>query len=77
MTAALKKLSSLLLMLLFTGFSFVVLAVSVVLLTVESLVSAVLSPTKTPKKGSLNEDITSKKVSSRQFQSFLRFWSSP
>ncbi len=77
MTAALKKLSSLLLMLLFTGFSFVVLAVSVVLLTVESLVSAVLSRTKAPNKDSLNEDITSKKVSSRQSQSFLRFWSSP
>ena len=77
MIAALKKLSSLLLMLLFTSFSFVVLAVSVVLLTVESLVSAVLSPAKAPNKDSLNEDITSKRVAYRQSQSFLRFWTSP
>jgi hypothetical protein len=53
------------------------LAVSVVLLTVESLVSAVLSPAKAPNKDSLNEDITSKRVAYRQSQSFLRFWTSP
>jgi hypothetical protein len=77
MTAALTKLSSLLLMLVFTGFSFVVLAVSVVLLTAESLVSALLSPAKAPKKGSLNEALTRKRVASGKSQSFLRFWTSP
>lgn len=45
-----KKLTSIILMLVFTVFGFIVLVVSVVLLTVESLISRVLSQAKTPKK---------------------------
>jgi hypothetical protein len=65
MTAALKKLSSLLLMLLFTGFSFVVLAVSVVLLTAQSLVEAVLPRAKAMKKGCLQDLLCGDRLSPR------------
>jgi len=50
---AAKKLASIFLMLIFTVAAFVVLAVSVVLMAAESMVSAILSKAKTPKKGSL------------------------
>ena len=47
-----QKLASMLLMLVFTAFAFVVLAASVILVTGESLVKTVLSQVKAPKKGS-------------------------
>ncbi|MBD2179963.1 hypothetical protein H6S82_21685 [Planktothrix sp. FACHB-1355] len=50
MKASIKTLISLPLMLLFTGSAFVVLAVSVVLMAAESLLSAVLPQAKAAKK---------------------------
>jgi hypothetical protein len=49
------RLSSIIIMLVFTLFAFVVLVLSVVLLTVESWVSTVLSQAKAPKKESLQD----------------------
>jgi hypothetical protein len=71
MIAALKKLTSVLLMLSFTVFGFVMLAVSIVVMAAESLVSSLLSPAKTPKKGSLKEPITGVKLPSRESHSCL------
>jgi hypothetical protein len=72
-----KKLTSRLLMLVFTVFAAVVLVVSVVFLTAESLVSGVLLPAKAPKKKSLKENITGDKVPSKQSENCLRPWTSP
>lgn len=46
------KLGSMLLMLVFTAFAFLVLAASVVVVTGESFVKTLLSPVKAPKKES-------------------------
>jgi hypothetical protein len=72
-----KRLASMLLMFVFTVFAAVVLVVSVVFLTAESLVSGVLSPVKAPKKKSLKEHITGEKVPSKQSQNCLKLWTSP
>lgn len=72
-----KRLNSMLLMIIFTVFAAVVLVVSVIFLTAESLVAGVLSPEKAPKKKSLKEHITGEKVPSRQSENCLRFWTSP
>lgn len=61
MKAAIKKLTSLPLMLLFTASAFVVLAVSVVLMAAESIVSAVLARATAPKKGSWRERVSKAK----------------
>jgi hypothetical protein len=76
MTAVLKKLTSVALMLSLTVGAFVVLAVSVVVMTVESLVSSLFSPTKTAKKKSLKEPIIGGKVPSRESQSRSRLGTS-
>ena len=47
-----KRVSSMFLMLVFTAFAFVVLAVSVVVVTATSLVGVVLSQAKAPKRES-------------------------
>lgn len=47
-----QRLTSMLLMLVFTAFAFVVLAASVIVVTGESLVKTVLSQVKAPKKES-------------------------
>jgi hypothetical protein len=77
MTAVLKKLTSVVLMLSLTVGAFVVLAVSVVVMTAESLVSSLFSPAKTANKRSLKERIIDEKVSSRESQSSSRLWTSP
>lgn len=77
MTASLKKLTSAFLMLSFTVFGFVMLAVSIVLMAAESLTSSILSPAKAPKKGSLTEPMTRVKVPSRESQSCLWPWLLP
>ncbi len=68
MTAVLKKLTSVVLMLGLTVGAFVVLAVSVVVMTAESLVSSLFSPAKTANKRSLKERIIGEKVTSRESQ---------
>ena len=69
MKAPTNKLTSLPLMLLFTASAFIVLAVSVVLMTVESLISALLSQTTTSKKGIGKEAFTLKAtLASREVQ---------
>lgn len=68
MTAVLKKLTSVVLMLGLTVGAFVVLAVSVVVMTAESLVSSLFSPAKTANKSSLKERIIGEKVTSRESQ---------
>ncbi len=50
MKTTIKKVTSVLLMWLFTVFAFVILAVSTVVLAIESMVSAVLPPAKAVKK---------------------------
>lgn len=72
MTAVLKKLTSVVLMLSLTVGAFVVLAVSVVVMTAESLVSSLFSPAKVGNKRSLKERIIGEKVSSRESQSRSR-----
>ena len=62
-----KRLTSMLLMLVFTVCAFVVLVVSVVLLTAESLVRAVLSQTKAPTEGSLQDLLKGARFSPSQF----------
>lgn len=76
MTAVLKKLTSVALMLSFTIGAFIVLAVSVVVMTAESLVSALFLPAKAPKKRSLKENIIDGKISSRKPQSRSRLGTS-
>ena len=76
MTAVLKKLTSVVLMLSLTVGAFVVLAVSVVVMTAESLVSSLFSPTKAANKRSLKERIIDGKVSSRESQSRSRLGAS-
>ncbi len=72
-----KRLTSRLLMLVFTVFAAVVLVISIVFLTAESLVSRVLSPAKAPKKKSFKEHITGEKVPSKQSENCLRLGTSP
>jgi hypothetical protein len=62
-----KRLTSMLLMLVFTVSAFVVLVVSVVLLTAESLVRAILSQVKAPTEGSLQELLKGDRFSPSQF----------
>ncbi len=57
------KLSSMLLMLVFTGFAFVALAASVVVVIGESLVKTVFSQVKAPKNGSWQNLIKDEPVS--------------
>lgn len=76
MKAALKKLTSLALMLSFTVGAFVVLAVSVVVVMVESLVFSLFSPNKAAKKKSLKEPIIGEKVVSRESQNRSRLGTS-
>ena len=65
-----KKLTSVFLMLVFTASAFIVLAVSVVLMTVESLISALLPQTTTSKKGTGKEEAVTQgvKAPSREAQ---------
>jgi hypothetical protein len=76
MTAVLKKLTSVVLMLGLTVGAFVVLAVSVVVMTAESLVSSLFSPGKAANKRSLKERIIGGKVPSRESQSRSRLGTS-
>lgn len=76
MTAVLKKLTSVALMLSFTVGAFIVLAVSVVVMTAESLVSSLFSPAKAANKRSLKEPIIGKKVASRESESRSRLGTS-
>lgn len=76
MKAALKKLTSVALMLSLTVGAFVVLAVSVVVMTVESLVSSLFSPAKAAKKKSLKEPIIGEKGVSRESQNRSRLGTS-
>lgn len=62
-----KRLTSMLLMLVFSLSAFVVLVVSVVLLTAESLLWAVLSQAKAPTEGSLQELLKGERFSPSQF----------
>ncbi len=73
MKAAIKKLISVFLMLIFTAAAFAVLAVSVVLLAAESVISAILSPGQAPKKGSLKDRLSPGKLPSRESQSNSKF----
>lgn len=57
------RLTSMLLMLVFTAFAFVVLAASVVVVTAESLLKTVISQAKTPKHGSWQNLIKDEPVS--------------
>jgi hypothetical protein len=50
-----KKLTSVILMLVFTAFAFVVLVVSVIFLTTQSIISTIFSQAKAPTKESLQE----------------------
>lgn len=59
-----KRLASILLMLVFTVSAFVVLVVSVVLLTAESVVSAVLPQAKAPRKRRLHDLLKGQRFSS-------------
>lgn len=76
MTAVLKKLTSVVLMLGLTVGAFVVLAVSVVVMTAESLVSSLFSPAKAANKRSLKERIIDQKVTSRESQNRSRLGTS-
>ena len=76
MTAVLKKLTSVALMLGLTVGAFVVLAVSVVVMTAESIVSSLFSPAKSGKKRSLKKRIIDTKVPSRESQSRSRLGTS-
>ncbi|MFB2917357.1 hypothetical protein [Aerosakkonema funiforme] len=67
MKAAIERLASLPLMLIFTGSAFVVLVVSVVLMAAESLLSAVLPQAKEPKKDSCNTGVSQTGVASEAF----------
>ena len=57
------RLTSMVLMLVFTAFAFVVLAASVVVVTAESVVKTVLSLAKAPKKGSWQNLIKDEPIS--------------
>lgn len=70
MPAVLKKLTSLLLMLTFTITGFLVLAASVLVMTVESLIT-VISPI-VGKKASLREPLIKGKAPSREAQIYLK-----
>ncbi len=61
-----KKVSSILLMLIFTLSAFVVLIVSAILMTVESLGSAILSKAKTTKKESVQDLLKNEPLSPNQ-----------
>ena len=61
-----KRLSSILLMLIFTLSAFVVLIVSAILMTVESLVSAILSKAKKTKKENVQNLLKSEGFSASQ-----------
>ena len=76
MTAVVKKLTSVALMLSLTVGAFVVLAVSVVVMTVESLVSSLFAPAKAANKRSLKERSIGEKVVSRDSQSRSRLGTS-
>ena|SRR4028118_2159734 len=62
-----KRLTSMLLMLVFTVSASIVLVVSVVLLTAESLVRAILSQAKAPTEGSLQELLKGDRFSPSEF----------
>lgn len=62
-----KRLTSMLLMLVFTVSASIVLVVSVVLLTAESLVRAILSQVKAPTEGSLQELLKGERFSPSEF----------
>jgi hypothetical protein len=68
MNAFIKKLISTSVMFIFTAAGFVVLAFSVVLMTVESLVSQVLSEVTALRNNSLTECVTSAEEPSRGSQ---------
>ena len=76
MTAALKKLTSVLLMLSLTIVAFVALVASVVVMTAESIVSSLLSPAKSGNKKSFKEGMSQRKVPSRESQSRSKLWTS-
>ncbi|AFZ17721.1 hypothetical protein [Allocoleopsis franciscana] len=76
MTAVLKKLTSVALMLSLTVGAFIVLAISVVVMTAESLVSSLFSPAKAAKKKSLKERSIGEKGVSRESQSRSRLGTS-
>ncbi len=62
-----KKVTSVLLMLVFTVCAFVVLVVSIVLMTAELVISVVLSQAKAEKKGTLQDLLKGDRFSPSQF----------
>jgi hypothetical protein len=61
-----KRVTSPLLMLIFIISALVVLAVSIVLMAAESVISALLLPTKAPKKATLQDLLRGERLSRRQ-----------